>query len=67
MDSHVYSVQFSKPMKVEGQYGPMQASNAYVVAHSYEEALLKFREKYPDCPVRGISMIDYFYGIPVIL
>jgi hypothetical protein len=66
--TRIYQVSLSKPHKVQGARGEVTASTAYILGNSFEEALGKFRATYPDASdtIRGVSLVDYCNGFPVI-
>lgn len=56
----------NKPLTLKGQYGEVKTTHLYVLATSHEHALNLFRRAYPDARVHGVSMIDYYNGVPVL-
>lgn len=68
MATRIFQIALSSAIKAQGQYREVSAHHAYVLAGSFEEALGKFRKTYPDADplIRGISLVDYTNGLPVI-
>lgn len=65
---NLYTVKLSKPLKlpsVTPQFG-RETSNLFVVASSFDNALLAAVAKYPEVEIRGVDLLNYA-GTPIVI
>lgn len=65
---NLYTVKLAKPLKlpsVTPQFG-RETSTLFVVASSFDDAILASVAKYPEIEIRGIDLLNYA-GTPIVI